>query len=405
MESQVKSFQRNEGLVANGIVDSVTLNKLYQAYETNRRIVTYTDYDLTLTQALDIQMNITDPPPQTDLYRNQPGYVSGSYVQEIRLGKIYDHARVNIRTAPNLSAASRKETVDPGTSLIVLGTVKGDTFSGSTDWYRIEYKGDQLYVHSAVVNITGSAHRTTANLNVRSAPSISSHIYGRISNGSNVNVLKKRNDNWYEISFGGWRNATRADTLWQLDPANNSEYQHLDLSFHMGLSASELNKFLVGKGILTGEGAAFAEASRRHNVNELYLISHALLETGHGSSTLAKGVVVNGVRVYNMFGVNAFDSCAINCGSQKAFDEGWDTPSKAIIGGAKFLGERYIHNENQQNTLYKMRWNPTHMSNHGVFGRQYATDIGWAQKQTGSLNNMLSQIEDPRLRFDFVRYK
>ena len=99
-------------------------------------------------------------------------------------------------------------------------------------------------------------------------------------------------------------------------------------------------------------------------MNEIYLISHALLETGHGTSQLATGVLVSEVggqpvqprTVYNMFGIRAFDSCPIQCGSEYAYQQGWFTPEVAIIGGARWIGDGYINDPtNRQDTLYKMK--------------------------------------------------
>lgn len=65
-------------------------------------------------------------------------------------------------------------------------------------------------------------------------------------------------------------------------------YQFLDLSKSSDVSLTVLNNFLKGKGALEGMGEAFQEASRIHGINDLYLVSHALLETGNGTSELAK---------------------------------------------------------------------------------------------------------------------
>src|SRR5699024_2925539 len=146
-----------------------------------------------------------------------------------------------------------------------------------------------------------------------------------------------------------------------------------------------------------------------------------LLETGNGSSTLAKGVEVgedkNGraTRVtssnrknlknikttYNFFGIGAVDSCPLTCGSERAYTEGWFTPQDAIVGGAEFIGEKYI--SVGQDTLYKMRWNPANPATH-----QYATDAGWAVKQTGNIKNMFDLYKDVDglvLTFEVPSYK
>ena len=73
--------------------------------------------------------------------------------------------------------------------------------------------------------------------------------------------------------------------------ANDSslKYQFLRLDQPQYLSAQALNKLLKGKGVLENQGAAFSQAARKYGLNEIYLISHALVETGNGTSQLAKG--------------------------------------------------------------------------------------------------------------------
>jgi mannosyl-glycoprotein endo-beta-N-acetylglucosaminidase len=162
---------------------------------------------------------------------------------------------------------------------------------------------------------------------------------------------------------------------------------------------------------LDGKGDAFLQAGRDNNINEVYLLAHALLETGNGKSTLANGVWVSSVdgkavtpkKVYNMYGIGAKDGDALRLGSEYAYKQGWDTPEKAIIGGAKWIADQYINNITyKQNTLYKMRWNPAVPGDH-----QYATDIGWALKQTSNMDIMLDicQRNNIPLKFDIPSYK
>ena len=213
--------------------------------------------------------------------------------------------------------------------------------------------------------------------------------------GEKIKIIGERNG-WYEIDLKQtWVNASPSAVSYYLNPENflNSEsqmYQFLDLSRPSGASVSDLNKFLKGKGILEGMGQAFLDAGKIHGVNEVYLLSHALLETGNGNSTLAKGVKVAGKTVYNMFGIGAVDSNPLGGGSQRAYAEGWFTPTASIIGGARFIGNNYV--KSGQNTLYKMRWNPEAMVLLGRSNHQYATDIGWAYKQVNIIGNLYNNI-------------
>ena len=344
-EKRVKEFQRAYDLPVSGIADEVTLATIDELLQ-SREEVTYTSYGHTLEEALNIQMNQLQ---QTDMYRNSPAYVHSSYVQ-------------------------------------LNGSNQG---------------------------------KTTSRLNVRAEPNNTSHIYGTLNEGATVTILEK-GKTWHKIQYNTWRNPTRSDVKYYLDPNNNDRFQHLVLTSSAGVPATELNRILQGKGVLEGLGQAFIDGGKQHAVNEVYLISHALLETGHGTSTLAKGVEVgkdkNGNLVlvnssnrsnltdikttYNMFGIGAVDSNPLRGGAFRAYNEGWYTPEAAIKGGAKFIADRYIHNKYQQNTLYKMRWNP---ANPGY--PQYATDIAWAVKQVTQIKNMYSLLNNPMLHFNIPQYK
>lgn len=244
--------------------------------------------------------------------------------------------------------------------------------------------------------INSNNHTVSADiLNVRSGAGSAHHIIAQLRKGNKVDVINETND-WYQIDLKQyWLNANQEDTEYYLNPNNfvHSEqqmFQFLDLTRSTGATAEQLNLYLKGKGILEGTGQAFIEAGQKHGVNEVYLLSHALLETGHGTSTLAKGVQLNGNKVYNVFGIGAFDSDPVGYGSLKALEEQWFTPEEAIIGGAAFIGNNYV--KAGQNTLYKMRWNPDSMSNNGYSTHQYATDIGWASKQVYTIYNLYNSI-------------
>lgn len=204
---------------------------------------------------------------------------------------------------------------------------------------------------------------------------------------------------------GKWINASRENVKNYLDPNNhiirNEHYQFLDLSASAGIDKKDMAKYLSNKGILSGKEGTFLEAANRYNVSEVYLASHSALETGNGTSPLSNGIVVNGVKVYNMYGIGAFDRDPLLTGSQFAYKMGWTTPEKAIEGGAKWISEQYINNSSyRQNTLYKMRWNPNSPGEH-----QYAPDIGWAAKQTISIKKMYDNFENAILKFDIPKYK
>lgn len=186
----------------------------------------------------------------------------------------------------------------------------------------------------------------------------------------------------------GWVSASESDVDRYMNPENfktgDAKFQHLDLSAVPDVTASQLNNFLRGKGVLEGMGSAFLEAGRVEGINPIYLVVHANLETGGGTSALARGTVPGYGGYHNLFGINAVDGTAEESGARFAKSQGWSSIEAAILGGAKFVAVEYI--KRGQNTLYKMRWNPEAPGQH-----QYATDIGWAVKQSGPISTVYRQ--------------
>ncbi|MCE4956419.1 N-acetylglucosaminidase [Macrococcoides caseolyticum] len=182
-----------------------------------------------------------------------------------------------------------------------------------------------------------------------------------------------------------WSDATKSQMDEYLNPVKfyhhpEQKYQFLNLGMSQKVSYVKLNQLLKGKGILDGLGKSFAKASRIEDINEIYLINHALLETGKGTSTLARGVTVDDKgrvgygekKYYNFFGIGAYDHAPVKEAAKFAYQQGWDTPEKAVMGGAQFIKDAFIQQQNQ-NTLYGMRFNPAKPGKH-----QYATDVRWA---------------------------
>lgn len=207
---------------------------------------------------------------------------------------------------------------------------------------------------------------------------------------------------WYRLLTTGSVGWVREDLLTLTEKKGEGIFQFLLLSETTHVDPSEVNaKILKGKGILDGQAEAFISGAETYKINEIFLISLALHESGNGTSTLATGVKYKDKTVYNMYGIGAVDSDPINKGAEYAYNSGWFTPEAAIIGGAKFAGEKYIHNATyQQNTLYKMRWNPDRPGQH-----QYATDIGWASKQVAGIKKLYDLMSSYVLHFEIPRYQ
>jgi mannosyl-glycoprotein endo-beta-N-acetylglucosaminidase len=216
----------------------------------------------------------------------------------------------------------------------------------------------------------------------------------------------------------GTIDASRGEVEFYSNPKNfqvgtNEFFQFLVLSGPAGLDAAEVNKKILNHtaGSLQGTAQYFINAGKQFNMNEAYLIAHALHETGNGKSQLAVGIPVDGNgkvtkdskgniaktsktkhTVYNMYGYGAYDGCAVECGAKYAFDKGWFSPEQSIIGGASSI-HSYI--KRGQDTLYKMRWNPVSPGY-----PQYATHVQWATAQTDRLYDVYQLLDSYTALFD-----
>jgi mannosyl-glycoprotein endo-beta-N-acetylglucosaminidase len=290
-----------------------------------------------------------------------------------------------------------------------------------TDKYRNEIK----YAYVAGYLITPESKDSfpttatvtgTSGVNLRAEPNTLSFtwVYNNVPYGKTLTVVGDAGNGWYKVEypthiFGGFSAAHESDIREYVDPANidlntKSMYQFVLLSKFAGANPLELNNLLEGKGILDNMGKAFSQGSELVGINEVYLVSHALLETGNGTSRLATGVEYlapdgKTYTVYNMYGINATDGNATENAAKFAYEEKWFTPEAAIIGGAKFVADRYVYNGYNQDTIYEMRWNPSNPATH-----QYATDVAWAEKQTTNFMNMYNQLTSYRLFLDIPKF-
>jgi len=400
------------GTDISGWIDKAGIEQASIAYRT-------TYYDRTFEEALNIQMK--NGYPQTDLYgggwqdarrEDVAYYLNPENFVDVQNGS----TPVNIESLQIATGALNVRT-GPSTSYPSITTIESnevyDILDQANGWYKIDLNGAEGWVSGGYISLISEvqysnfsnnevATVTAAALNVRQGPSTNYSIETQVHNNETYEVLDQSNG-WYQLDINGTEGWVSGNYITISNDIDSEALQFLSLSSPSGITVSDLNNELEGKGILENQGAAFIEASQLYNINEIYLVSHALLETGHGTSELATGVDVNGTTVYNMFGIGAYDGMALEAGSQRAYEEGWDTPRKAIIGGAEFIANSYINSPvYKQDTLYKMKWNPANPSVH-----QYATDIGWAIKQTNMLDQIieLSNEYNLALKFDIPIYR
>ena len=261
--------------------------------------------------------------------------------------------------------------------LIVLGVAAVIVFSMISDQIFFKSVNKQESVENLKVTLDKAAKK-------------------QIDNYTSQQVSSKDNKNWRDASSGEIKAAMDSSKLIDSD---TQKYQFLELDRYQGIDENRIKRMLIDNPTLLKHSDDFIKAAKHKHVNEVYLISHALLETGSAKSELASGVEIDGKKYYNFFGVGALDEDPVNTGAKYAKKHGWDTPSKAIEGGAAFIHDHFL-SKKEQNTLYSMRWNPQNPGKH-----QYATDIKWAESNASLMANFYKDMKTEGKYFKYFVYK
>lgn len=293
----------------------------------------FTDYSITLDEAVDIQMNVATN-PITDLYKDEPAYVYAKNLRIIGPNKI-TATIANIPTQPSPKAPIAYH-FPQSVTVNIVGIVEGEPYDENPLWYKIAYDTNTYYIHSSLVQVFQV--KTTAKTKIYSGPGKQYHSFADVKAGETFTVAQL-GESWMQVYYKSWRTPKPEDVKLMLDPNEDRNlFQHIRLDQTIGVSAEEINTILEGKGILEGHGQAFVDGAKKYGINEAYLIAHAFLETGLGASELANGVEVGlnkkkkptlvtednrekltKIKIaYNMFGIGAADTCPLECGAKTA---------------------------------------------------------------------------------------
>ncbi|WP_373601614.1 SH3 domain-containing protein, partial [Paraclostridium bifermentans] len=353
-------------------------------------------------------------------FKGKEAYVSSAYLENSDGGSVTPDPDPDTNLK-SVTATSLNVRSGPSTSHSVVGSLKQnevvEVISESNGWSKIKFKGLDGYVSSTYLKDYegdptnpdggGSGGDSSeivdgATVNYKSVGySLQEHVNRQVSKGSG---------NMIASSSGGFTQANKNDVQRFVDPNNFKgskkgmlQFLRLD-SYKGGITASELNGYLNslrpasnGTNVFYNQGQAFIDAAQKYNIDLVYLVSHSMLETGYGRSTLAQGQILTHyqgqplpqpVKVYNFFGIGAFDGTANLSGAEAAYKNGWTTVEKTIEGSAKWISSNYIHNSKySQNTLYKMRWSYDHL------WHQYATDVNWANAISGIMSKLIGMYD------------
>ena len=341
-------------------------------------------------------------------YNNKTAYVSSGYLKAVSTStpdtkpedttqqykeiKVVNTDGLNVRKGPSTSYESIGK-IDKGTSVEVI--------SESDGWSKINYKNTTAYVATRYLDKISSNEQVPPVVGGESTENVSgATIYYKALNYTLQNHVdaqyKKALEGGNVISSSISRMSeelttsmpqsrafvtpSKADLEYYLNPKNftNSDkgmmqFLRLD-TYKGGITESELNSYLNslpkvnGKNtVFYNQGKAFINAAQKYDIDLVYLVSHAMWETGYGKSVLAQGQTITSykgkpldkpVTVYNFFGIGAIDKSANVSGAEASYSNGWTSIEKTIEGSAKWISANYIKSSKyNQNTIYKMKFN------------------------------------------------
>lgn len=237
-------------------------------------------------------------------------------------------------------------------------------------------------------------------LNAEAKPGVSLLLNDQVK--ANWKSMEEGAYNWTTKQYvvfdsGGWVTAQREITAFYMDPRNSLNetkiFQFENLSFSSAHTVDGVKQILKGC-FMEKYAQDFYDMGKANNVSPYHLASRARQEQGTNGNNLGLGVVkwtdADGkvhdyTGYYNFFNIGAYQTdtlSAIQNGAVYAKSKGWDTPAKAIEGGAQQLGKGYINMG--QDTLYLQKFDVVDGGN-GYYKHQYMSNVTAAYAEAGSM--------------------
>ena len=221
------------------------------------------------------------------------------------------------------------------------------------------------------------------------------------------------------VTNGGWTGASREIVAYYMDPRNflniSEIFQFLEQGYNpnyqteAGINAIIAGTFLAKNYSDTNDKAyggsyvkVIMEAAKQSGVSPYILASKIRQEIGVNVSDMVSGTCKGYEGYYNFYNIGASGSDAsavLKNGLSRAKSEGWNTRSKAIIEGAKFLSNNYI--KAGQDTYYYQDFN---VHNPDSLWHQYAQAVHDAVSKGKTLTEAYVNKKDCPLTFKIPIY-
>ncbi len=212
---------------------------------------------------------------------------------------------------------------------------------------------------------------------------------------------------------GTWLCASDKAIKYQMDPRNilndDNIFQFAELKYVEGAQTAEgINEITEGS-FLEGDSIteALLQAGKNANIAPYFIASRLIQEQGRNGTVLSRGCEYNDTVVYNPFNINAKGNSQdeiIQNAAQYAYEQGWDSLEKALLGGVEFLKEGYINVG--QNTLYLQKFDVVDQDG-SLYTHQYMQNLLAPQSEANNMKEIYeaSDTVDSALNFIVPLYE
>lgn len=221
---------------------------------------------------------------------------------------------------------------------------------------------------------------------------------------------------------GRWKRASRDTIAYYMDPRNflneDEVFQFLTQEYDEESQNVDTVGSIISGSFMDGESpeggydnfqACIDDAGEEAGVNANVLAAMIIQEQGWSGSSLVSGEKDGYEGYYNFFNIGAWTTGSMSSterGLWYAKGEGedetsygrpWDTPYKAILGGATFYYEKYI--SNNQNTYYTKKFNVRNGADQ-IGEHQYMTNVDGANDEGKLVRKAYENYPDMSATFE-----
>ena len=217
---------------------------------------------------------------------------------------------------------------------------------------------------------------------------------------------------------GSWYAASPTVVAYYMDPRNflseEGIYQFMTHKYDAStqnestVSAVISGSFMAGKnpgGGYSSYTSLLNTAGKNTGVNPNVLAAMIIQEQGWNGSSLVSGTYSGYEGYYNFFNIGAWTTSTMNAiqrGLWYAKQQGWDTPYKAIVGGAQFYANNYVNSN--QDSYYTKKFNVKNGLS-SVATHQYMTNVSGAATEGSIVKRAFNNNKTCPVAFEIPVYQ